>query len=77
MFEDAEVASLIFPRKLWIQVADNDELFHVSSAKKEFERLEKYYADMPAQLHLEVFHGVHEFSKSDAGIDFVVRELNK
>ena len=34
MFEDAEVASLIFPRKLWIQVADNDELFHVSSAKK-------------------------------------------
>lgn len=77
MFEDAEVASLIFPRKLWIQVADNDELFHVSSAKKEFERLEKYYENMPTQLHLEVFPGVHEFSKSDAGIDFVVQELNK
>lgn len=77
MFEDAEVALLIFPRKLWIQVADNDELFHVSSAKKEFERLEKYYENMPTQLHLEVFPGVHEFSKSDAGIDFVVQELNK
>ncbi len=77
MFEDAEIATLVFPRKLWIQVADNDELFHVSSAEKEFMRLKSFNEKADKSLHLEVFPGVHEFSRSDAGIDFVVEELTK
>lgn len=77
MFEDAEITSLIVPRKLWIQVADNDELFHVSSAKEEFKRAKELVGKAEDSLHLEVFPGVHEFSRSDAGIDFVVKQLKE
>lgn len=77
MFEDAEIATLVFPRKLWIQVADNDELFQVSSAEKEFMRLKSFNEKADKSLHLEVFPGVHEFSRSNAGIDFVIDELTR
>lgn len=75
MFEDAEVATLVCPRKLWIQVADNDELFHACSAEKEFNRLCEICKNDSDYLHFEIFQGVHEFSHSDAGIDFVANEL--
>lgn len=74
MFGDAEIAALISPRKLWIQVADNDELFSVLEAEKEFLRLKKLY-ECPDNLKFEVFPGVHEFGNSNDGIDYIVDEL--
>lgn len=75
LFHDAEIGALVYPRKLWIQVADNDELFRVDLAEKEFERLKPFYAEKPDALHLEVFPGVHELSRDDTGIEFVVNAL--
>lgn len=75
LFHDAEIGALVYPRKLWIQVADNDELFRVDLAEKEFERLKPFYAEKPDALRLEVFPGVHELSRDDAGIEFVVNTL--
>ena len=77
LFHDAEVAALVYPRKLWIQVADNDELFRADLAEREFKRLRTFYSEKPEALYLEVFPGVHEFSWDDSGIDFVVDELMK
>lgn len=74
-FQDAEIAALIYPRKAWIQVADHDELFPCELAAQEFARLKKIYEEVPSYLHFEVFQGVHEFSESDVGIDFVVHAL--
>ena len=76
IFGDAEIAAIIAPRKLWIQVGDNDELFNVRSAEKEYCRLQKLYAPHE-NLKFEIFPGVHEFGKSDDGIDYVVKSLRE
>ena len=41
----------------------------MSSAEKEFMRLKSFNEKADKSLHLEVFPGVHEFSRSNAGID--------
>ena len=74
LFGDAEIAALIAPRKLWIQVGDNDELFSVYGAKKEYSRLQKLY-EPHENLVFEIFPGVHEFGKTNEGIDYVVQAL--
>ncbi len=74
-FQDAEVAALIFPRKLWIQICDKDHLFAADTAQQEFERLTQLREYTEAQLHLECFEGDHEFGPSDDGINFVVKAL--
>ena len=73
-FFDAEICALISPRKLFISVADEDPVFAVDTAKKEFERLKPLYETSGAteNLQLEVFHGLHEFSLNDVGIDFLL-----
>ena len=75
-FADAEIGGLIFPRSLWLQLGDHDELFALDSAKREFDRLQKFYSASPEALHFESFDGTHEFSHSNDGIDFVVRRLS-
>ena len=39
MFDDAEVAALVYPRHLCIALGERDELFNIESGKKSFERL--------------------------------------
>lgn len=75
-FRDAEIAALVYPRKLWIEVGDQDELFPSRSAQEEYARLRNIRSNWEG-LSFRVFSGVHEFSKDDAGIDFVVQELLK
>lgn len=74
VFQDAEVAALVYPRKLWIAVGDQDELFPCMSAKEEFSRLQAIHKEWDG-VHFQVFPGVHEFPKDDAGIDFVIQTL--
>lgn len=76
LFIDAEIGALVFPRKLWIQIATDDNLFNCESGVDEYKRLEKFYENKSENLHLEVFEGTHEFSHSDDGIKFVIDELN-
>ena len=75
-FFDAEICALISPRKLFISVADEDPVFGIETAKREFERLKPFYIASGAMenLQLEVFHGLHEFSLHDVGIEFLLED---
>lgn len=75
-FLDAEVAALVYPRRLAIEVGDNDELFEPESAALEFERLKRYYGKDIDKLHFHIFNGVHEFCPDgDEAIDWVLDEI--
>lgn len=75
-FYDAEVACLIYPRKLCIEVGKIDELFNFEYAQKEFDRLkamtEKVGDDW---LDFVAFEGNHEFCKDDMPIKKLAEAL--
>lgn len=73
-FQDAETAALIYPRKLWIAVGDQDELFPCQSAQEEFARLEAIREAWDG-VRFQAFSGVHEFPRDDDGIIYVVQTL--
>ena len=74
-FLDGEMAALAAPRKLWIQVGERDELFDHEGATREYERAKPFYSSAPENLRFELFHGTHELSPSDDGINFVTEAL--
>ena len=75
-FDDAEVACLTYPRKLYLRVADRDPLFDPSFALRSFEtikrRSEKVGTDW---VDFAVFEGVHEFTKDDGVIAALMKDL--
>jgi dienelactone hydrolase len=76
-FLDAELGALICPRPLWIETADQDELFRPAGARAEAAKVRKLYRAVGhvARFRFTVFAGRHEFNRSDAGLDFLVRAL--
>lgn len=70
-FLDAEVAALVAPRTLTLQLGTRDELFSEAPARAEFSRLQSYFnrAGCPEKLHMEFFDGTHEFSRSEDTIE--------
>lgn len=66
MFGDAEIACLIYPRKLWIGVGKNDEAFEYESAKREFERLK----GMCSKTGIDWLG----FAEEDAGHEFCISD---
>lgn len=75
-FCDAEVAMLVLPRYLAIEVGDNDGLFDADSARAEFARLEAYAGDEKDHFRFHVFQGMHEFCpRDDSPIDWVLEHL--
>lgn len=60
----AEVAGLICPRPLLIQVGEYDSVFSSPDALREFARLETIYqaAGAKSKLGLDLFEGVHEIN---------------
>lgn len=77
-FSDAEIACLVYPRRLCIEVGDNDELFSGVSAVSEFERLKKLSANVSCDwLDFIVFGGTHEFCKDDMPIKRLTDDLKK
>lgn len=75
-FLDAEVLCLVYPRKMYIEVGDNDELFNVVKAKKEFERFEKIAGDKKDFVKFTVFDGTHEFDKDNTILDMMIDDIN-
>ena len=76
-FFDAEVAGLVCPRHLYLEVAQNDELLDVASARPEAEKVAGLYERLGISERF-VYHehpGKHEFDPSDEGIDFLCRNL--
>lgn len=68
-FDDAEVACLVYPRKLCIELGDHDKLFDVTYGKRSFERLEGICREVGTDwVTFMTFDGDHEFCKDDEPI---------
>lgn len=79
MFQDAEVAALCAPRKLFVQVGKEDEVFSYKSALLEVERVYDYYRAFgkPGNFVFSLWEGGHTVSDSDCGFDFLFDALNE
>ncbi len=75
-FDDAEIACLVYPRRLWIGVGNNDELFDAKYAEESFERLKALCKNAGTDwVSLTVFDGKHEFYREDAPIEQLIEDL--
>ncbi len=75
-FDDAEIACLVYPRKLCIEMGEKDALFDCKDTIKSFERVKELCANIGTDwVKLITFDGVHEFCKDDAPIEKLVNEL--
>lgn len=77
-FEDAEIAALVYPRKLYISMGNRDEGFDYKDTIEQFERLKKLSERVGIDwAKLMVFDGPHEVPHSDEFIKALVDDLNK
>lgn len=76
-FDDAEIACLVYPRKLCIEIGTNDKLFDVAYGIKSHERVLELCKDVGTDwLTFITFEGTHEFCKDDMPIKALVDELS-
>lgn len=65
-FNDAEIACLIYPRKLWIEVGINDEAFAIEGARTEMNHLQEMCKEVGLDwIEYIEFDGTHEFCLDD------------
>ena len=78
LLNDAEIACLVYPRRLCLEIADHDELFVCENGKKSFEKVQQYCAEVGTDwIDLIVFDGVHEFCHDDRPIERLIADLRK
>ena len=72
-FQDAEVAALCAPRKLYIQVGKEDQVFDYHSAIPEAERIKEYFEafGVAENFKFDVWDGGHTISGHDEGYEFI------
>ncbi len=72
-FQDAEVAALCAPRKLYVQVGKTDEVFDYKTAIPEAERITDYYKAFGKEENFKfcLWDGGHRVSEDDEGYDFI------
>ena len=77
-FQDAEVAALCAPRKLFLTVGTTDTVFDYSHAIPEAERATDYYKAFGKEENLVflVWEGGHTVNDTDEGFDFLFDGLN-
>lgn len=77
-FQDAEVAALCAPRKLYIQIGVKDEVFNYSGGCSEVERVYDYFTAYacPENFKFDVWNGGHTVSDHDEGYDFIFDALS-
>lgn len=74
--DDAEVACLVYPRRICLQMGTRDELFRSQFSEESYERIKAYCKDAePDWCHLVLFDGKHEFCLDDAPIERLVNDL--
>jgi dienelactone hydrolase len=76
-FFDAEVASLVCPRALYLEVGARDEKFDVRYARAEADKVRARYAHLGLEdrFRLKVHAGGHELDEAEDGIDFLCEHL--
>lgn len=75
-FDDAEVACLVYPRKLHIAIGDNDDIFNYKYGVESFKKLEGMCKEVGTEwLSFDVFNGEHEFFKYDEPIQKLINDI--
>ena len=75
-FDDAEIASLVYPRDLCIQIGSRDELFDYKYGEESFEKLKEICKEVGTDwVSFMVFDGVHEFCIDDEPIKKLISRL--
>ena len=74
-FDDAQLACLICPRKLYILMGNRDELFDYRNTEESFREATAMTQTQWMQLH--IYDGNHEFCKDDAPIEALIRDLKE
>ena len=75
-FDDAEVACLVYPRKLYIEIGDKDELFDYKYGVESFDKVKAMCKNVGTEwVDLKVFSGIHEFCMDDEPIQKLVKEI--
>lgn len=76
-FQDAEVAALCAPRKLYVQVGKDDPVFNYQSAIYEAERVNEYFEAFGVAQHYKfnVWEGGHTVSDHDEGYEIIISSL--
>ena len=76
-FDDAEIACMVYPRKLCIELGTKDKLFDVTYGVKSYERLLELCGDVGTDwLSFIEFEGTHEFCKEDGPIKKLVEDIS-
>ena len=75
--QDAEVAALCAPRKLYLQVGMDDNVFDYRNAIAEADQAKAYYRQLNAEENIcfDVWSGGHTLSDHDHGFDFLFTAL--
>ena len=77
-FDDAEIACMVYPRKLCIALGERDELFDYKCGSEAYKRLLALSKDVGTDwLCFHGFDGSHEFPSDDAPIDWMIKELKE
>ena len=75
-FDDAEIACLVYPRRLWVEMGSRDELFDCNVTRESFRRVQEYASEVGTDWITYVeFDGVHEFCRDEGPLDGLIRLL--
>lgn len=75
-FDDAEVACLVYPRKLYIEIGDNDKTFNCKYGIESFDKLKKLCEPVGTEwVDFKVFAGSHEFCLDDEPIYKLINDI--
>lgn len=76
MFDDAEIAALVYPRRLCLEMGTRDDLFDYKYSIESFEKLKNICKDVGTDwVELKIFDGTHEFCTDDGPLDRLVADL--
>ncbi len=76
LFDDAEVAALVYPRRLCIEIGKKDELFKYQFGAESYQKLCEHCSEVGTDwVELIVFDGTHEFCKFDEPIERLIADL--
>ena len=76
LFDDAQIASLVYPRHLCLQMGNRDQLVDYRDSEESFEEIKEICKDVGTWwAELMIFDGVHEFCTDDEPILKMINNL--
>ena len=75
-FDDAQIACLVYPRRLCLEMGNQDILFDHRRSTRSYEIIKELAKEHGTDwVELIIFEGLHEFHRDDAPIIRLVNEL--